>query len=93
MPAYTIQDYRYAKGKQCLRPVPDGSGWKTRAARLAEGCGGRWVHRAGGYLMSAAGLAKFERLYAAGWDANGFTGKLEAPARAPHDQGALEPTT
>jgi hypothetical protein len=29
--------------------------------------------------MSAAGLAKFERLYAAGWDANGFTGKLEAP--------------
>ena len=79
MTAYTIQGYRYAKGKQCLRPVSDGSGRKTRAARLAEVCGGRWVHRAGGYIISAAGLAKFERLYAAGWDANGFTGELEAP--------------
>jgi len=54
-PAYVITPYRYAKGKQCVRPAADGSGWKTRAARLAEACGGRWVHRAGGYLLSAAG--------------------------------------
>lgn len=82
-PAYTVHGYRYAKGKQCVRPVADGSGWKTRAARLAAACGGRWVHRAGGYLLSAAGVARFERLYAEGWDANGFTGKLEAPHAIP----------
>jgi len=81
-PAYVITPYRYAKGKQCVRPAADGSGWKTRAAHLAEACGGRWVHRAGGYLLSAAGVARFERLYAAGYDANGFTGKLEAPPDA-----------
>ena len=79
-PAYTVHGYRYAKGKQCVRPVPDGSGWKTRAARLAEACGGRWVHRAGGYLLSAAGVARFERLYAAGYDGNTFTRELVEPS-------------
>lgn len=82
-PSYIVRPYHYAKGKQAVCPTPDGSGFKTRAARLAEGCGGRWTHRAGGYLLSAAGVARFERLYTEGYDADIFTGALVPPDPQP----------
>jgi hypothetical protein len=77
---FEIVGYRYAKGKVCVRTPSDGSGWKTRAARLAEALGGRWTHRAGGYLMTSRRAEVFALKYAQGWDANGFTGELIPPA-------------
>lgn len=78
MNAYMISPYRYAKGSVVCRCTSN-DGWKTRASRLADGLRGRWSHRAGGYVMSPAKAARFERLYAEGWDASAFTGKLEPP--------------
>jgi len=77
--AYTISDYRYAANSVSVRPTPDGSGWQTRAARLAGAMKARWCHRAGGYLMSPAKAARFERMYAEGYDGNSFTGELIPP--------------
>lgn len=77
---YTISPARYSKGKVVVR-CPSRDGFKTRAARLAEGLRGRWTHRAGGYVMTPAKAARFERLYAEGWDASCITGELEAPVR------------
>lgn len=81
MTDYTITPARYAKGKMIIRPTPDGTGYKNRAARLAEarGIGGRYVGRSGGYTVSPTAASKFERLYAEGWDACFISGKLEAP--------------
>ena len=78
--AYSIAPARYAKGKMVIVPTRDGSGFKTRAARLAgaNGIGGKWVHRSGGYTVSPAAARRFERLYAEGWDASIF-GALEPP--------------
>lgn len=80
-PDYMITPARYAKGKMIIRPTSDGSGYKTRAARLAEakGIGGRWVNRSGGYTVSPTAARKFEKLYAEGWDASFITGELEPP--------------
>jgi len=79
MDAYSIAPYRYARNS--IRVVcPSRDGWKTRAARLAEGLRGRWSHRAGGYIMTPTKAAKFERLYADGWDASYIGGELEPPA-------------
>lgn len=75
---YNIAPYGYALNSVSIAcPSPDG--WKTRAARLAEGLRGRWSHRAGGYIMSPTKAAKFERLYADGWDASYISGELEPP--------------
>ena len=79
-PAYVIRPARYAKGKFVVHTSPDGTGWKTRAARLiGDGLNGRYSGRSHGYIVSKATADEFESLYAAGWDANAVTGALEAP--------------
>jgi hypothetical protein len=58
-------------------PSPDG--WKTRAARLlGDGLKAYYSHRLG-YVASPTKFAKFERLFAEGWDASPITGKLIPP--------------
>ncbi len=74
---YTISPYRYAKNSVVVRTVADG--WKTRACRLA-GSFGRFVGRAGGYVMTVSASEKFCRLYAAGWDGDYFSRKRHAPS-------------
>jgi hypothetical protein len=69
-PDYTIVPARYAKNLWVIKPRSDGSGFKTRAARLAEALNGRWVHRSGGYHVSKARADRFKMLYAAGFDAH-----------------------
>jgi hypothetical protein len=81
--AYFVAPYRYAKNSVVVRcPSPDG--YKTRASRLiGDGLRGRYSGRAGGYVVSPTKAAKFERLYAEGWDANGFSGELQSPRVQP----------
>lgn len=71
---YTVRQAHYAAGRfivQC--PSPDG--YKTRAARLAEACGGRYVGREHGYNLSAAAVKRFRSCYRLGCDATLF-GKI-----------------
>ena len=75
---YTIEPYRYAKDSVVVK-CPSRDGYKTRAARLAYGVGGRWANRARGYVMHPAKAAHFERMYAEGYDASSVTGELIAP--------------
>ena len=67
--APTIHPARYAKGKVVFDCPSDGSGYKTRAMRLAVAFGARWSRRSG-YVMSpgraAAALDHWQR----GYDAN-----------------------
>jgi hypothetical protein len=69
MTAPTIQPTRRVKGKVRFDCPPDGTGYKTRAMRLAEAFGARYSHRSG-YVMSpgraAAALDHWER----GFDAD-----------------------
>jgi hypothetical protein len=64
--AYSISPARYAKGKFAVR-ANDGSGYKCRAAHLAEALGGRWTHRDGGYLLSQSAASDFEAMINSGW--------------------------
>jgi hypothetical protein len=67
--AYSVSPARYAKGMLLVRITSEGA-YKTRAARLiGDGLKARWTNRCGGYVASPAKVAKFERLYAQGWDA------------------------
>jgi len=75
---YTIVKTRLKSGHVAVRPMPDGSGYKTRAHRLAEHFG-RWVHRWKGYTMSSKRAAEFEKLYAEGWDASTIMSELRPP--------------
>lgn len=80
MSDYTISDARYAKRMKAVRIVSSGDGWKTRADRLAETlANGRYTHRERAYIMSPRRAAKFEELYAAGWDASFITRELQEP--------------
>lgn len=85
--AYSISPARYAgrwngKPQFVIRCQSNGTGFKTRAHRLAgDGLKGRWSRREGGYVVSPTKVAKFEKLYAEGWDACVMTGALEAPRR------------
>ncbi|MBZ9706090.1 hypothetical protein LB543_05070 [Mesorhizobium sp. ESP7-2] len=78
---YAIRPAPYAKGKMIIKGKPNGTGFKTRADRLAEakGIGGKYVHRSGGYTVSVAAAKRFAKLYADGWDASSFSGEMEAP--------------
>jgi hypothetical protein len=77
---YMIAPARYARGQVLITCTPDGSGWKTRAMRLAgDGLRGRFSGREHGYIVSPSKAAKFERLYALGWDASAVTGELQPP--------------
>lgn len=58
-------------------PSPDG--YKTRAARLlGDGLKAYYSHRRG-YVVSPTKFAKFEKMYAEGWDASVITGELYPP--------------
>ena len=85
MTPYSIAPARYAgrwNGKpQMAIHCPSPDGLKTRAARLVEGLRGRYSGRERAYIVSPTKAAKFERLYAEGWDANSFSGELRAPAK------------
>lgn len=81
---YTITPSRYARNKLVIRPTPDGTGLKTRAACLAEckAVNGKWVGRSGGYHVSKRGAKTFEKLFAEGYDASFLTGELLPPPTA-----------
>jgi len=82
MSDYSISLARYAKGKLIVSPTRDGTGYKTRAARLiGDGLNCRWVHRGSGYVASPTQVKKFEKLYAAGFSACVMTGKIYHPER------------
>lgn len=69
---------------------PKGDGYKTRAQRLLrDGLKCYYSHRLG-YVASPAKFAKFERLYAEGWDACVMTGALQAPTEY-RARGAADP--
>lgn len=77
---YTLRPAHYAKKMMAVTTKPDGSGFKTRADRLAEALArGRYTHRERAWIMSQNKAEMFERLYAEGWDASPFSYKLEAP--------------
>jgi hypothetical protein len=60
---------RYAKGMVAVHCPPDGSGFKTRASRLAGAlAGGRYSHREDSYIMSPKRARKLADLYYARWD-------------------------
>ena len=83
MTDYTIGPASYAKGMMIVHCARDGSGFKTRAARLiGDGLKARWTNRCGGYIASPAKVRKFERLYAEGWDASCILGTLIPPEEA-----------
>jgi hypothetical protein len=74
-PPPVVRPYRYARGAVAVDcPSPDGM--KTRAARLAEHVGGRWVHRAHGYVMSPRKAERLLGLFESGRDACAITGTL-----------------
>lgn len=66
---YTLGPASYAKGKMVVQPRDNRGDYKGRTACLCEALGGRWVGRSHGYTLSPAAAVKFERLYAAGFDA------------------------
>lgn len=68
--APTTSPARYAKGKVVMTCPSDGSGWKTRAMRLAEAHGGRYVNRSHGYVMAPSSAAKALELWHRGFDAH-----------------------
>lgn len=70
MIAPTIGPARYAKGKPVMHCPSDGLGMKTRAARLAEAFGGKWVSRSCGYVMAPGRAKEALRLWELGYDAH-----------------------
>lgn len=82
MSDYSITPARYAgrwngKPQMAVHCVSDGSGYKNRAQRLiGDGLKGRWSGREKAYICSPTKAAKFEKLYAEGWDACVMTGRL-----------------
>jgi hypothetical protein len=65
--------------KAFMVSCPSTDGYKTRAARLlGDGLKAYYSHRRG-YVVSPTKFAKFEKLYAEGWDASPITGELWAP--------------
>ena len=81
---YSIAAARYAgryngKPQMAIR-CPSHNGYKTRAARLiGDGLNGRYSGRELAYIVSPAKAAKFEKLYAEGWDASPYSGELQPP--------------
>jgi hypothetical protein len=61
---------RYAKGKIAVRCPPNGTGWKTRAARIASAVSSRYSHREQAYIMSPSAAAKVRKLYETERDAD-----------------------
>ena len=64
-----LNPYRNPKPAFSVR-CPSLDGYKTRAARLiGDGLRCKWSRRLG-YTVSPAKFAKFEKLFAEGWDAS-----------------------
>lgn len=83
-PAFTISPARYAKGCVEVCNTSDGSGLKSRVARLCEALGARWTNRGHAYILRASQGPILQALHAAGWDAayGGFANSpilLESP--------------
>lgn len=84
---YTIQPARYAgrwngKPQLAVKCWPSGDGYKTRAMRLiGDGLNGRYSRRESAYIVSPTKAAKFESLYAAGYDASAITGAPQPPSK------------
>lgn len=82
---YSIAEARYSRGNFIVR-CPSSDGMKTRAARLiGDGLNCRWVGRGKGYVASPSKVAKFEALYAAGFNACPMTGKIYHTERGLED--------
>ena len=81
-PSYTITDARYAKGQKAIHCISDGSGWKTRAMRLACVLNGRYSNREKVYIISPTKAVRFEKLFSEGWDAE-FIGQELIPPKEP----------
>jgi len=80
---YAIAPAKYAKRMMAIRCAPDGTGFKTRAARLAEVLSrGRYSNREGAYILSSAAAARFEKLYSEGYDGE-IMGKALIPPATP----------
>ena len=84
--APVVSPARYAgrwNGKpQCAVRCPsDGTGFKTRAMRLASALNARYSGREHAYIMSPAKATKLVKLYAAGRDACAVTRKLDPESR------------
>lgn len=79
MTEYTISNARYSRTGAKVIHAPSSDGYATRAQRLARGLKCRWSHRQNGYVCTPSKAAKFERLYAAGWDACSFSFALQEP--------------
>ena len=74
---FTVDQARYAKRMLAVRVTGDGSGFMTRAQRLANYFGrSRYSHREGAYLMSPQAVEKLQAAWTAGQDASPITGKL-----------------
>ena len=66
---YTITPARYTRTGAMVIHCPSPEGYLTRAGKLAQTFG-RWVHRQGGYVVTANGAKRFEKLYNEGWNAS-----------------------
>jgi hypothetical protein len=76
-PPYIIGQARYAKGQMTVRCESE-NGFKTRAARLiGDGLKCRWSGRERAYIATPSKVAKFEALFAAGFDACVITGSID----------------
>lgn len=86
---YTISPAKYAgrwNGKpQLAVRCPSDDMFKSRAARIMGALNARYSGRERAYIVSPAKAAKFERLFAEGWDGNTFSRALIAP---PHQIAA-----
>lgn len=76
---FTVSEARYSKGNYIVR-CPSTNGLKSRAARLiGDGLNCRYTGREKGYVASPSKLAKFRKLYSAGWDASCISGEMYPP--------------
>lgn len=76
---FNIAKARYAKAMMVIQCAPNanGTGFKTRAHRLAEYFGRRYTRREHGYLMSRRAVGRLKEAYADGQDVDPVTGKLD----------------
>jgi hypothetical protein len=75
---FSVHNYHYAKGMVAVH-TPSDNGYKTRAARVVEVLGGRWVRRANGYVLSHKKVVKLRTLLSDGYDANLFRNEFIKP--------------
>ena len=59
MTTYHVSSYRYAKGKFAVH-IASSDGFKTAGHIAAERLNLRYVHRARGYIASAAQVRRFQ---------------------------------